>query len=73
MSLAVGFFLQDLERQESEFQSYSEKRLSQLEDEVIDLKEKSASAGDSKRISEGLNHTLGESRKDLDSAKKVAS
>lgn len=64
-------FLQDLERKESEFQSYSGAKRSQLEAELVDLKENMASGCDSKSLSDILNHSLSESAEELNSARKV--
>lgn len=62
--------LKDLERKESEFQSYSGAKRSQLEAELVDLKENMASGCDSKSLSDRLNHSLSESAEELNSARK---
>lgn len=64
-------FLQDMEKKESEFQSYSCAKRHQLEAEVIYLKEKIAGGCDSKSLSDGLDRSLSESAEELNSARKV--
>lgn len=64
-------FLQDLERQESEFQSYSNAKHSQLQAEIIGLEEKTANGYDSKSLTDGLDRSLSESVEVVNSATKV--
>lgn len=63
--------LQDLERKESEFQMHTNARLSQLQTDVIELKEKVENGCDSESLSDGLNRSLSESAEELNSARKV--
>ena len=64
-------FLQDLEKKESEFHTYSNAKRTQLQNDVIDLKEKVETGCNSQSICDGLTRSLSESAEELDSARKV--
>ncbi|XP_062165287.1 uncharacterized protein LOC133871863 isoform X2 [Alnus glutinosa] len=63
-------FVQNLERQESEFQSNCSVKRSELQTDVIELEGRIANGCDSKSISHILNHSFIESLERLNSAKK---
>lgn len=69
--LIIGSFVQNLERQESEFQSNCSVKRSELQTDVIELEGRIANGCDSKSISHILNHPFIESLERLNSAKKV--
>jgi hypothetical protein len=69
--LIIGSFVQNLERQESEFQSNCSVKRSELQTDVIELEGRIANGCDSKSISHILNHSFIESLERLNSAKKV--
>ena len=71
VELPVGWFLQDLEKQESEFQSSSNAIHSKLQTEINELKEKIATGCDSTSLWDGLNNPLSDSAEQLNSARKV--
>lgn len=66
-----GMFVQNLEMQESEFQSNCNVKRSELQADVIELEGRIASDWDGKIPSDSLNHSLVEYLEELHAAKKV--
>lgn len=63
--------LQDLEKQESHFQSYSNAQHSKLQAEIIELEEIITNGHDNKSLMDGLDHSLSKSAEEENSARKV--